>query len=183
MGTEAVTALEKLSTRERAIVAGVVSGKTISDSLRAAGAHPKSNTYRNRLKPGGTMNQAVCELMDDLGLDPVTLLKGMKQLSRAKKVTHFAYKGQVGDSRVDEALDIQLDAHRELLKLRRLYPKPDEDERATQAGPPALIINLNLGESAPAADPGVTIEIPSTPPACHEDTSDASRASADAPDR
>jgi len=129
------------------------------------------------------MNAAVCELMDAKGLNPDRLIEKLASLIEAKKVTHFAYKGVVGDSKVDEALDIQSENLDRALKLRRLYPKPDEDERSSQAGPPALIINLNLGESAPVAEPGVTIELPSTPPACHEDASDASRASAVAPDR
>jgi hypothetical protein len=126
---------------------------------RQVGLSPQSTVAR-RLGAHGDLRARVRALLAARGFDDAGILDKWAQLATAKKTEFFSYQGKVLDQRDVEALDIQVKGIDAITKLARLYPVTDEEAAAKGQGPPALLIQLNLGTTAPGASaPGVTIDL------------------------
>jgi hypothetical protein len=98
-------------------------------------------------------------LLAERGFDDAGILDKWAQLATAKKTEFFSYQGQVLDQREVEAHDIQVKGIDAITKLARLYPVTDEEATARGQGPPALLIQLNLGTAPAASASGVSIDL------------------------
>jgi hypothetical protein len=98
-------------------------------------------------------------LLAERGFDDKAIVSKWADLATAKKTEFFSYQGQVLDQREVEALDIQVKGIDAITKLARLYPVTDEEAAARGQGPPALLIQLNLGTAPAASAPGVSIDL------------------------
>jgi hypothetical protein len=130
-----------------------------SEVSRQVGLSPQSTVAR-RLGTNGDLRAHVRALLAARGFDDKAIISKWADLATAKKTEFFSYQGQVLDQREVDALDIQVKGIDALTKLARLYPVTDEEAAAKGQGPPALLIQLNLGTTAPGASaPGVSIDL------------------------
>jgi hypothetical protein len=126
---------------------------------RQVGLSPRSSVAE-RLGAKGDLRAHVRALLAERGFDDGKIIDKWAQLATAKKTEFFSYQGQVLDQREVDALDIQVKGIDAITKLARLYPVTDEEAAAKGQGPPALLIQLNLGTTAPGASaPGVSIDL------------------------
>lgn len=154
-----------LTRREEAAVKVALENPTLpaTEIARRIGVSPKSSVAR-RFGSNGDLRQHVRALLAGVGLDDKALVRKWAQLVQAKEVRHFAYQGKVLDTRHVVALDTRLKAMENVTKLARLYPATTEDQDQKTVGPPALMIQLNLGTTSQSPSPsGVTINLGPSP--------------------
>jgi hypothetical protein len=128
-------------------------GKPARHIAQEIGSSPASSIAR-RLGTNGDLRAHVRALLAARGWDDGAILDKWGQLAQSKVVSRVTHKGVVTAEFYDDALDVQVKATENLTKLARLYPVTDEDQAARGLGPPALMIQLNLGTAAPSGDAG-----------------------------
>ena len=126
---------------------------------RKLGLSEDSSVVR-RLGTNGDLRGYMRAIFDEEGYDDRKIARRWIAKERAIEVKHFAFQGKVLDTRRVAALGIQTDALREITKLKRLYPASTEEQESKSAGPPALMIQLNLGTTSQTPiNSGVTIAL------------------------
>lgn len=135
-------------------------GMPSTEVCRQVGLSPQSTVAR-RLGTNGDLRAHVRALLAERGFDDKAIVAKWADLATAKKTEFFSYQGQVLDQRDVEALDIQVKGIDAITKLARLYPVTDEEAAAKGQGPPALLIQLNLGSAPGTSVSGVSIDLAS----------------------
>jgi len=121
---------KRLTTKERGLVRGLSSGKTLTRAARDAGYRGK-NPGQSGWQALRNIQRKMSEILDSQGLtDEVLIEKHLKPLLRSTETKFFQAEGRVTDIRRVPALHTRVKALDMAFRLKGSFPVPSENRTA-----------------------------------------------------